>query len=461
MPKHRHFIAKFTVGGVPSPLLELERILDLADSSPAREAWFGTHKPGADWGGVGICILLAAGTQEAIIAEVIGRNSKPPNELATMELYKGRGEFVAWWRIRNPIRVKFKSLSEIPGHNWNSGLGAADVFHSQVSFTYWDFGGASFENLASSTAELSQNVRRLAAGAVAGGATSAVNSASVSWPKPDVPLHGVDFSGGEEDQCLGNRKIWIATWSPGKDVVLRCGRSDGNVGKMCRHDLLGLIEQEPGWWSLDFPFGVARETARALKLNGWPEWLRWCGTENDATTLRDQARVLTDRAGITWAESRQVDRSNRTTWFPLFEQLYRQTIYGAREVLLPLHEKGFCILPWDWKMRHNPVVVVEGFPGAIVRDHLLKQRASYKGRTRMHQIAREAIIRALMSAPFEIPIPDGVAARAIADQEGDALDALVLLLGSWISRRLPMDTWEQQLRRLNGCGASVEGWFPV
>ena len=108
MPKHKHFICKFTVGGGPSPLRELERILDLADSSPAREAWFGTHKPGTDWEGAGICILLAAETPEAIIAEVVDRISKVPEEPATLELYRDRGEFVAWWHIRNPIRVNFR-----------------------------------------------------------------------------------------------------------------------------------------------------------------------------------------------------------------------------------------------------------------------------------------------------------------------------------------------------------------
>jgi hypothetical protein len=270
----------------------------------------------------------------------------------------------------------------------------------------------------------------------------------------------VDFSGGEEDRRYGNRKIWVATWSPGKDVALRCGWSDSTADKICRRDLPGLIEREPGWWSLDFPFGIAKETARALKLNSWPEWLRWCGGEGDATTLRDKARELTSRAGVAWAQSRQVDESNQTTWFPLFEQLYRQTIYGAREVLPPLYEEGICILPWEWKALKKPVVVVEGFPGAMVRDHLLKRRVSYKGRTGVHKTAREAIIRALKSAPFAIPIPDDVAAKAVEDQDGDTLDALVLLLGSWISQRLSVDKWEQQLTRLSGCGATVEGWFP-
>jgi hypothetical protein len=146
-----------------------------------------------------------------------------------------------------------------------------------------------------------------------------------------------------------------------------------------------LIKRQPGWWSLDFPFGLAKETARALKLDTWPEWLKWCSNEVNATALRDQARESTSRDGVAWSQRRQVDERNHTTWFPLFEQLYRQTIYGARDVLHPLHEEGLCILPWEWKALGQPVVVVEGFPGAIIRVHLLKRRVAYKGPTGAHK----------------------------------------------------------------------------
>lgn len=79
----------------------------------------------------------------------------------------------------------------------------------------------------------------------------------------------------------------------------------------------------------------------------------------------------------------------------------------------------------------------------------------------MHKTARQAIIKALKSAPFVLPIPEDLATRAIEDQDGDAVDALVLLLGSWISQRLPGDKWKQQLARLDGCDATIEGWFPI
>jgi hypothetical protein len=404
-------------------------------------------------------------TLDAIIAEVIDRTTKAPEDPAAKELYQDGRDFAAWWRIRNPIRAKFRSLAQIPGHNWSSGLGASAVFgRSQVSFTYWDFDGASFEDICGSAAvanPTAASVGKPMRVAVSNVMSSATAVASNTWSRPIFPLCGVDFSGGEEDSRLGNRKIWIATWSSQVNVTLRCGLNEEAADKVCRRDLPALIKAEGGWWSLDFPFGIAKESAQAMGLSSWPDWLRWCGSKSDATALRDQARELINRAGLSWAQRRQVDEANQTTWFPLFEQLYRQTIYGAREVLLPLYDEGLCILPWRWTALKNPTVVVEGFPGATVRDHLLKRRVSYKGSTEAHRVARQAIINALKSPPYQLPIPDDVAYQAVADRDGDGLDALVLLLASWISQRLPQETWERQASKLNSQGATVEGWFPI
>jgi hypothetical protein len=223
-----------------------------------------------------------------------------------------------------------------------------------------------------------------------------------------------------------------------------------------------VILREPGWWSLDFPFGIARKTAQALGLNRWPAWLEWCAKEGDATKSRDEARKLTTHAGIAWGERRQVDRDHKTTWFPFFEQLYRQTIYGGSEVLLPLHDQGACVLPWGLNaLGKSAVVVVEGFPGATISTRLLGRRTSYKGRTNAHRAERENIINAIMSRPFGVQISDDVVRVAVDDQDGDALDALVLLIGSWIAWRLPLKIWEQRLALLESDGATVEGWFPI
>jgi hypothetical protein len=460
------FIAKFTVSGGPAPLAVLDSILVQAAENPAREAWFGTHKSGAGWDGAGTCILLAVPSLDAIIADIVGRSSDPPTAAASsrgMDLYSDLTSFVKWWKLRNPIRIRFSSLAGIPGRAWYSGKSAPDVFRSQVSFAYWDFRGVSLGHLPSEARAPIAAPRSPSPLVVAMPAdpASSPTYGGEPWRQPDVPLHGVDFSGGQENERCGNSKIWVASWVPGCTVELRSGFSSDAATKICREDLPALIAREPGWWSLDFPFGIAKETGTALGLSSWQEWLKWCTREGTATDLRNSAQALTRRAGLSWARRRYIDTANRTTWFPLFEQLYRQTIYGAREVLWSLQGTDICILPWNCHAMHRLTKVVEGFPGATIRDHVFRHHVPYKGAGTPRREARHAIVQALRSTPFSIPISDRVAAQAVADNEGDAVDALALLLGAWISQRLPADTWKLRMNDLESSGAEIEGWFPI
>ena len=46
-----------------------------------------------------------------------------------------------------------------------------------------------------------------------------------------------------------------------------------------------------------------------------------------------------------------------------------------------------------WMALQKPAVVVEGLPGAMIREYLLKRRVAYKGSKGAYKTAREAIIR--------------------------------------------------------------------
>jgi hypothetical protein len=280
----------------------------------------------------------------------------------------------------------------------------------------------------------------------------------------DLALFGVDFSGGVESERFGNRKIWVAGWTPGEQVWLRCGWCDEGERSLCRCDLPALIAANPGWWSLDFPFGVARDTATAIGLNpnSWQAWLDWCSQPEDPGVLRLRARKQVEKAGVRWALRREVDIENQTTWFALFEQLYRQTIYGAREVLSPLSGlPGVCLLPWGCRrMSASRVFVTEGFPGITIRRHLLGQKVSYKGSTTKHAGQRKAIVRALQRPPYDFPISAKLSAIAVENQDGDAVDALALLAGSWHARRVPAAVWRKKHDYLASANALIEGWFP-
>jgi hypothetical protein len=489
MPNH-HFIAKIVCSKGPEPEEELQHIIDQAGDSEDGTAWFatrlGTHWQPAPSPAGSVCLVFHDDRKNrsirAVVAKVLQRNAQVPNTEVgkdLQDLYAGYGNFGSWWQVQDPVLVQFRSLELIPGVSEIKRRTASDTFR-RPTFAYWAFDSGSPAELYAWVLDqlLQQEVRPPSAAppkAVetvipASARRGAVVSASESLPSPNpgMSIYGVDFSGGVESSQKGNPKIWIASWHPARaELTLRCG-TDSPV--LCRRDLPGYVQGRPGWWIFDFPFGIARETGIAIlgtENLTWEDWLQWCAAEGDATELRKLARSRTDAAGVKWSTRRAVDNKHTTTWFPLFQQLYRQTIYGARDVLHPLSKcsrDSVRLLPW-----HDPTdagaVVVEGFPGVTIRDRLGLYKArgkciSYKGRTPYHESARQTILDGLMAPPFHLPIPAEVELRAVQDNEGDALDALVLLVAGWVSQTRGQVFWEARRDGLEDEGRHVEGWFP-
>ena len=131
---------------------------------------------------------------------------------------------------------------------------------------------------------------------------------------------------------------WIATWYPDREFVeLKCGGDDAGFDRV---GLSGRIIEHGGIWVIDFPFGPATAVAAAAGWRTWRDYLAWCGSDPAPTALRDQLRQALQGAGVRWSTPREIDDALGTTWFPFFEQLYRQTITGARDVLAPLDRAG-------------------------------------------------------------------------------------------------------------------------
>ena len=483
MPR-RCFIAKIAVEGGPDPVHELDQIVACAEADPEGLVWFATRKPGAELADGNDSWALVIGPAikgqpiDGIWAQIVEhvQGDAVPDDPTAQELYEEHGEFRGWWRLQHPIRLRFAALGDIPGRHYSSGNNAADTFRGQVSFAYWNFAG----NPGDSMDRFLGFRRRNPPTAPGGQGTSLQrpprrpSGGAAAWPpegEPKVPpglrFYGVDFSGGREI-ANGNRKIWIAEWGPNEGILtLRCGTDNPSLR---RSDLPGYISAKRGWWALDFPFGVAQGTAAVLGIfgpNAWMDWLNWCAGGADATERRDTARQAVVEAGQDWTQRRAVDVSNGTTWFPLFEQLYRQTIYGAAEVLLPvsqLHSQSICVLPWH-DVGDKKVVVVEGFPGVTLRERLGFPGTGYKGKREECREARSAILEALSGAPFRVlspgnPTHEQIRERAIADCEGDAVDALILLVAARRSWALPSEGWQQERQTLAARNALVEGWFP-
>ena len=432
---------KLTVGGGPEPLCELRRVFLAAQDAREGVSWIATRKSGAAFAQSPDSRLLAFATDGAgnalmLTARVVARDRTLPSDALVADMYEDyRSEFEAYWKIVD-VRLKCVLYDQLPGTTIK-GVRIPAAFRSQLSFAYWLPGPIDDQVIAVPSV-----------GRVPG------PSAARRTDAPTLPLHGVDFSGAREAGGR-NPKIWIASWYPERDFVEL--KSGGDAPGFNRIELANKVIEGGGIWVMDFPFGPPARVARAAGWALWHDYLTWCGSDVDPTALRDELREALHRADVRWSTKREVDGEIDTTWFPFFEQLYRQTITGARDILLPLHRAGrdrTRILPFHNHAvgNANLSIVIEGFPGAALKRCGLPA-TGYKHAGREAEDQRRRIVDTLRERG--IPIRDADATRAVDDVEGDAVDALVLLDSARNASRRTAAEWNNEV----GVNASIEGWF--
>ena len=434
-------VFKLTRGGGPEPLRELRRVFRAAQENPAGVSWIATRKPGVAFAARPNSRLLAFAKDEpgdalALTARVVSRHGTLPSDALVADMYEDyRREFEAYWKIAD-VRLKWVPYEELPGTTMK-GVRIPDAFRSQLSFAYW------LPSPLGDPGSLVHSVGR-----------APECFAVQPTDSPTLSLHGVDFSGARETGGR-NAKIWSASWYPERDFVdLRSGGDDPGFN---RTGLANRVIEGGGIWVMDFPFGPPAVVARAAGWTSWHEYLAWCGSDPDPTALRDKLREVLRQAGVRWSTKREIDREIDTTWFPYFEQLYRQTITGSRDVLCPLHQAGrdrTRILPFhDHAVANGELsVVIEGFPGATLKQCDLPT-TGYKHTGREAEDQRQRIVDTLRERG--VPVCDADASRAIRDVEGDAVDALVLLHAARTASHRTAAEWSDKV----GAHASIEGWF--
>lgn len=484
-----HCIVKITYNKKdPPPLTELFTIIKNAEENEEHFAWFALRNTG---GNIQINkhsqILIIASKKDqnqnfdyAVAAEVKQKTNQPPENDPAIELYTNPEKYNSWWELSNPHMLRLDSLDNIPGTS-TSGKRASVTFNSQATFSGWEFASTEpdFMSLVSKFSYFKQDLKNPLL------ITESLNRPVTRSNEPpkttNLPkdyfidlnnsnmFYGVDFSGSREENG-GNSKIWIAQWDMTQNHISLNSGSDINI----RRNLLpGYISSRPGWWTIDFPFGIPASIANLINLNSHSRWWERCSQSvANPTQLRDHlkdelnANVQNNPTPLKWSERRKIDEDNDTTWFPLFEQLYRQTILGSGEVLHALHSQfksNVAILPWDTEeinLKQKPTFVSEGFPGLIIQNILGLPKVGYKGGLPAHQERRLQILSVLESDQIRMPITEEIRTIASHNEDGDAIDALVLVLASIISQRIGHAEWDNQLSRLIQHKISVEGWFP-
>lgn len=259
---------------------------------------------------------------------------------------------------------------------------------------------------------------------------------------------GVDFSGAVD--C--GRRLWVArgTARPGGGVrfdTLMRGEElpDGGRGAgSCFPALVEWLGKLPGGAiaGLDFPFGLPEAIAALADCppqpGGWTAFV--AGFEARFPSADEFRRRCAEAAGgREW--KRVTDIANRTPFCPWNLRMYRQTWAGIARVVAPLVVSGRAVgLPMQAPDPGKPGLI-EACPASGLK--VRGQYAPYKGRGLAEEGRRRALLEWLSddSTPFagRCVVPEQLAARALANTGGDALDAL--LCAEAAARALAAGDW--------------------
>ncbi len=265
-----------------------------------------------------------------------------------------------------------------------------------------------------------------------------MSDADAAWPTRVV---GVDFSGATD----AGRKVWLAHGERvGDTLVLHdCrpaerlpngGRERGRALAALRAFLLAQGACVVG---LDAPFSLPRPLLEA------PSWEAFVGAFAHRFPSAEALRSAC-RARCPHELKRATEAAARVPFAAWNVRLYRQTYHALRDVLAPLVTSGRAVaLPFQ-PPRPGVPWLLEVCPAATLKRW--GWRRPYKGRTPAHAAARAAILDRLVVAG--VRLPDAVRRSALADTEGDALDAVI---AAWAASRPTPATADASPCPLEGC----------
>lgn len=251
--------------------------------------------------------------------------------------------------------------------------------------------------------------------------------------------YGVDWSGAAR---AGN-KVWVAELDPGARHVRSVGRPwQGHTARETVDGVAAWVGTlTDAWVAFDFPFGIAA-CDRAVLLPGLTIDPRaWGAAMASSFPTVEGFRKDVGQRGLVGVNRRAAD--GNAPFSPLLLQLIYQTYWGLR--LLGQLPASVAVLPW----RHGTAPttrVLETCPAVLLRA-LGQSNAGYKLKAGSDTV-RAALLDAVLTHPdIGWTCAPDIRATAIADREGDALDAVLAGLAAWrasaqdhaaIASRLPL-----------------------
>lgn len=230
-------------------------------------------------------------------------------------------------------------------------------------------------------------------------------------------LHGVDFSGADGGGAAKIRVVERDLSAPRNPVVLR-GQFD-RAG-LVRAVLASAQDGRAHLWRVDAPSALPRELVQEFQLQPtWRSVAAWMQEFGSPRQWRSHVRQLIRRE-----PRRTCERAMSTPMSPLNLRVFKQTWTFICEVLLPLADAGVRVDPVAVPATPSTVTICEGCSASVLLLHGWPARG-YKGQGEPPKQVRADIIRRLRHAGMNIP--PAIADKAVEDEEGDLLDALLLV----------------------------------
>jgi len=234
-------------------------------------------------------------------------------------------------------------------------------------------------------------------------------------------IFGLDFSGAAD----AGRRLWLAEGSHDADGFRldRCLPGSDLPGSAARRDacLTAVVEfiagQRHAVIGCDFPFGLP---AVLMRTKTWRDFaLGFDARYADPAALRDDCMRRANGREL----KRSGDRTARVPFSAYNIRLYRQTFHGIRDLLAPLVRRDAArILPMQTAWAGRPWLV-ETCPASTLKQAGLY--LSYKGAGKERRAARRRIVAGLVRQGLLRPLRPALRALAVADEGGDALDAII------------------------------------
>lgn len=247
---------------------------------------------------------------------------------------------------------------------------------------------------------------------------------------PPDRIVGVDFSGARD----ARENVWIAECerrdgtlrltglAPARERLDPSGRDPAATAAA----LAGFLRGRSGAAGLDVPFSLPAPVARGLGAETWRELLEVVAGFDDASAF-DTACQRATPGDRTYA--RRATDAAHGSFSPYHFFVKRQTYTGMSDVLRPLVVDGDArVLPMDIDVARDGdrLLLLEMYPAAVL-DGLDLHREEYKGTGSRERERRGANLAGLRS---RVSVPDRFADRALADTDGDALDAIAAAVGT-------------------------------